>query len=348
MSKITDFYNSHVGKVWDKWGKEWNISTSQIDGAYAGQCVSLVKTYLYYLFGNDVNGSYGDARSYWDDRYNNGILNLCDIVSSPQDGDIVVTTAYPPTTSGHIYIYYHGQAFCQNYAGNPHAELEPIAYQGTTLGILRPKVNTSSTLTLYHEHEFATVNPGLTINVRRDSVNGPVAYSVSGGTVLEYTEYAITNGHRYISWVSNGVRYFMATAPTEERKDFWVTFSKANPNQPSHPSTPVWDQNATLKVGDTVKSVSCAIAEWKSTGSAIATDNGVDCVNIPALGGLVPLSDVSEASDTGDGKDDNYLANGKSRVFLNPCTVQAIDGKNNLIKVNGYWVNGAPLMKKTR
>lgn len=97
-----------------------------------------------------------------------------------------------------------------------------------------------------------------------------------------------------------------------------------------------------LKVGDTVKSRSCSIAVYPGTNSAIK-DN---CVYVPELGGLIPLSDVSEAADTKDGKCDNYLANPNARVYLDEGKVEAINVQLNLAKVRGYWVNAEPLLIK--
>lgn len=97
-----------------------------------------------------------------------------------------------------------------------------------------------------------------------------------------------------------------------------------------------------LKTGDTVKSKSCSIAVYPGTSSAIVDD----CVYVPALGGLVPLEDVSEAADTKDGKQDDYLANLNSRVYLTECKVEGINAQLNLAKVHGYWVNAEPLLIK--
>lgn len=101
-----------------------------------------------------------------------------------------------------------------------------------------------------------------------------------------------------------------------------------------------WTQDCVLKVGDKVISVSCGIEPIPGTNSAIK-DN---CVNVPALGGLVPMSDVSEADDTGDGKKDDYLANTKARVFLLQATVTKIIN-NDLVQLDrGYIVKAGPLM----
>ena len=76
------------------------------------------------------------------------------------------------------------------------------------------------------------------------------------------------------------------------------------------------------------------------------TNNAIKdgCVYVPDLGGLVPLAHVSEAKDTGDGRCDNVLQNTKARVFLDETEVQALDVKQDLVKVHGYWVKAGPLM----
>lgn len=100
-----------------------------------------------------------------------------------------------------------------------------------------------------------------------------------------------------------------------------------------------------LQVGSVVESVSMAIAEYKNTGSAIVYDGGVECVNVPALGGIFPTKYLSEASDTKDGKHDDYLANTASRVVVNRTTVQDVDAPNNLVKIHDIWVKPGPLVE---
>lgn len=104
---------------------------------------------------------------------------------------------------------------------------------------------------------------------------------------------------------------------------------------PSKPAGKQWVQDCVLQVGDTVKSVSCAITGVRGS-----------LVNVPALGGWVPLVDVTEAADTKDGKNDDYLATTAARVFYNEKKVTKIDAKNNLILCAGcdYWINPGPLM----
>lgn len=140
MTEIEAFFKSHNNKSWDKYGRLVETSFSQVAEPFAGQCVSLVKTYLIYLFGQDkVKGSYGDAKDYWLNRGSNGILQLCDAVDGFQDGDIVVSAGSDPRF-GHIWIYYKGQAFSQNVCADPRALLWPLSYQGTVFGILRPRL----------------------------------------------------------------------------------------------------------------------------------------------------------------------------------------------------------------
>lgn len=137
MTKFDEFYSSHAGKAWDKYGKESTVSVPQVVEPFAGQCVSLIKTYLYWLFGDRVKASYGNAIDYWTGRNGSGILDLCEVVTDPKDGDICISQADP--TFGHIFIYKGGQAFTQNCCSNPKATLYPLSWNGPILGILRPK-----------------------------------------------------------------------------------------------------------------------------------------------------------------------------------------------------------------
>lgn len=106
-----------------------------------------------------------------------------------------------------------------------------------------------------------------------------------------------------------------------------------------------WDYGAILKKGDKVSSRACKIAVLGNTNSAIKSVGGTECVNVPDLGGLVPLAHISESTLTKDGKCDNYLANTNALVYLDTTTVQAVDVKTNRVMVHGYWVNAGPLCK---
>lgn len=89
-----------------------------------------------------------------------------------------------------------------------------------------------------------------------------------------------------------------------------------------------------LTVGSVVTSKPMSIKAVN--GSAIKYVDGVECVNIPDLGGWFPTKYVSEY-DASDGKKDNYLANTNAKVYLDNATVEAIDIPNNLAKIHGIW-----------
>lgn len=103
--------------------------------------------------------------------------------------------------------------------------------------------------------------------------------------------------------------------------------------KPASNSGKKWTQDCVIHKGDKVKSISCAITGVQG-----------NCVNVPALGGLIPLAHVNEAADTRDGKCDNYLSTTGARVYLAETTVEAVDTSKNLVNVHGYWVKAGPLM----
>ena len=103
--------------------------------------------------------------------------------------------------------------------------------------------------------------------------------------------------------------------------------------EPKKETKVTWEDTI-VKVGDTVK----------SKGLAFQSIQG-NCIKCNALGGLVPLAHVSEY-DAGDGKKDNFLKNTKSKIYLDPTVVQAIDKKKSLVMVHGYWVKVKPLLVK--
>ena len=138
MSKFDEFFQTHVNKSWNKYGQEYGGSTPQWYEPFGGQCVSLIMAYLRFLFGDRVSNSYGNAKDFWTARETNGILDLCSIASTPQDGDIVVSSGSLPQY-GHIWIYKGGQALSQNVLDDPRARLYPVSWQGQIYGVLRPK-----------------------------------------------------------------------------------------------------------------------------------------------------------------------------------------------------------------
>ena len=97
-----------------------------------------------------------------------------------------------------------------------------------------------------------------------------------------------------------------------------------------------------LTVGSVVTSKPMSIKAVN--GSAIKYIDGVECVNIPDLGGWFPTKYVSEY-DASDGKKDNYLANTKAKVYLDNATVEAIDIPNNLAKIHGIWCKADPMIE---
>jgi hypothetical protein len=102
-------------------------------------------------------------------------------------------------------------------------------------------------------------------------------------------------------------------------------------------SSTIWDFNAVIKKGDTVKTGSLSISKL----SASLTEAW-----IPDLDAWIPLSGVTEASDTGDGACDNYLATTAAKVYLDPVVVEDVNASTNRVKVHGVWVKAGPLAAK--
>ena len=225
MSKFDDFYNYAKGKVWDTNGNQSSSTVVQWYNPLAGQCVSLIKAYLKYL-GYGVK-AYGNAIDYWRNRNSNGILSICNVVSTPQNGDIVVSAGGDPTY-GHIFIYYNGQAFTQNCCNNPRATVYPLSYQGAIYGYLRPKclVASYNANQLISERGLATFTVDSLI-VRKDTPTGAdTGRRFNAGNKQEYTAKWVGNGHRYISWVEGSTRYFVAVSNSETQGvQPWATFS---------------------------------------------------------------------------------------------------------------------------
>lgn len=93
-----------------------------------------------------------------------------------------------------------------------------------------------------------------------------------------------------------------------------------------------------LTVGSVVTSVAMSLLANGGT----RTINGDECVNVPALGGWFPTKFLSEY-DASDGAKDNYLANDKAKVYVDQCTVEAINIPYNLAQIHGIWVSATPL-----
>lgn len=93
-----------------------------------------------------------------------------------------------------------------------------------------------------------------------------------------------------------------------------------------------------LTVGSVVTSVSMSLLKNGGT----RTINGDECVNVPALGGWFPTRFLSEA-DASDGKQDNYFATDKAKVYVDQCSVEAVDVARNLVMIHDIWVDPTPL-----
>ena len=99
-----------------------------------------------------------------------------------------------------------------------------------------------------------------------------------------------------------------------------------------------------LNVGSVVSSVPMNIAIPSGCRTAIKYINGDECVYTPALGGYFPTRLLSEY-DASDGAKDNYFATIKARVYLDKCTVEAVDAPSDMVMVHGIWVHAKPLIE---
>lgn len=223
MASFNNFYSYAYGKVWDTDGNVSKYTTVQgYAGNLAGQCVSLIKAYL--KWGGCGVKAYGNAIQFWTCRNSNGILQYCDVVSgSPRNGDIGISAGADPKY-GHIFIYYNGQQFAQNVGGVARATLHPLS--SNIYGYLRPKfITTYSDNQLINETAIATLTKDRIIK-RKGNPTGDSAGELNSGTKIKYTQKWVGNGHRYISWLENGTRYFCAVSGSEvQGKDPWATFS---------------------------------------------------------------------------------------------------------------------------
>ncbi len=90
-----------------------------------------------------------------------------------------------------------------------------------------------------------------------------------------------------------------------------------------------------LEKGSKVTSVAMAI-------TGVATVDGVECSNIPALGGYFPTEYISEY-DASDGAKDGFLATTLAKVYVDETVVEDVDIARNLVMIHGIWVLPAPL-----
>jgi GH25 family lysozyme M1 (1,4-beta-N-acetylmuramidase) len=233
----TDFYNQYLGQ-------------SSSLGGYRNQCVTLFKCFLekvgYPDPGRAIGGS-GGAREIWYRKDALGYGDYFEYTQVGQPGDWFIWDSvygwYEGTYYGHVamLIQDNGNGTGQFLGMNQDYNLAPASVQTLTYngscGVLHYKGygtasnSTSSTYSdadLIDEHAIATLTAD--VNKRRDTPTGLAVETLKSGTVLEYTQKYVGNGHRYISFVehqSDGAsyRYFVAVNGNEDGTDPWATFS---------------------------------------------------------------------------------------------------------------------------
>jgi hypothetical protein len=93
----------------------YNGTSHDIDGAYGAQCWDGYAFYMKWLgYPYAHCTASGGAKDIWTQRASNGMLNSCNVVSSPQNGDIAVWGSNMGGGNGHVAMYYNGQYFGQN------------------------------------------------------------------------------------------------------------------------------------------------------------------------------------------------------------------------------------------
>lgn len=92
---------------------------------------------------------------------------------------------------------------------------------------------------LIQENGVATFTHGSIFIRKGNPINGEIVGSVNAGDKVEYTEKWVGNGHRYISYIKDGTRYFISVSGSETHgEDPWATFTAPDPEQPSEPVVP--------------------------------------------------------------------------------------------------------------
>lgn len=121
----------------------YNGTSHDVDGAYGAQCWDGYAFYMKWLgYPYAHCTASGGAKDIWDLRASNGMLNSCNVVSSPQNGDIAVWGSNMGGGFGHVAMYYNGKYFGQNQgnSGGPNGGPFNLLTIGTApLGFFRPK-----------------------------------------------------------------------------------------------------------------------------------------------------------------------------------------------------------------
>lgn len=118
-------------------------TSHNVDGYAGAQCWDGYAFYMQWLGYPYANcTATGGAKDIWNQRASNGMLNSCDVVSSPQDGDIAIWGSNMGGGYGHVAMYYQGKYFGQNQGSSSGSNGGPfnlLAIGTAPLGYFRPK-----------------------------------------------------------------------------------------------------------------------------------------------------------------------------------------------------------------
>ena len=121
----------------------YNGTSHDVDGAYGAQCWDGYAFYMQWLgYPYAHCTASGGAKDIWDLRASNGMLNSCNVVSSPQNEDIAVWGSNMGGGYGHVAMYYNGKYFGQNQGSSGGSNGGPfnlLAIGTAPLGWFRPK-----------------------------------------------------------------------------------------------------------------------------------------------------------------------------------------------------------------
>lgn len=121
----------------------YNGTSHDVDGAYGAQCWDGYAFYMQWLgYPYAHCTASGGAKDIWDLRASNGMLNSCNVVSSPQNGDIAVWGSNMGGGYGHVAMYYNGMYFGQNQGSSGGTNGGPfnlLSIGTAPLGWFRPK-----------------------------------------------------------------------------------------------------------------------------------------------------------------------------------------------------------------
>ena len=120
----------------------YNGTSHDVDGVYGAQCWDGYAFYMKWLgYGYAHCTASGGAKDIWTQRASNGMLNSCNVVGSPQNGDIAVWGSNMGGGYGHVAMYYQGKYFGQNQnaTGDNGGPYNLLGIGTRPLGWFRPK-----------------------------------------------------------------------------------------------------------------------------------------------------------------------------------------------------------------